>query len=237
MDKSNSGNKTRKVLVVDDDSDIVELLSYNLKKEGYNVMTAYNGKEAVKCAKTFLPDLILLDIMMPKMDGVETCRYLREDPLLAETYIIFLTARAEEYSEVAAFDAGANDYLTKPIRPRALMSRIQSIFQNYSHKGKSDDDEMDRIVVADFIIDKSSYTLHKDEKQINLPKKELELLYFLAKNPNKVYSRDLILKHIWGTDVFVLPRTVDVHIRRIREKIGDGHIKTIKGVGYKFIVS
>lgn len=236
MSKSNSSNKIRKVLVVDDDSDIVELLTYNLKKEGYEVMTAYDGKEAVKCAKTFLPDLILLDIMMPKMDGVEACRLLRDDPAMTETYIIFLTARAEEYSEVAAFDAGANDYLTKPIRPRALMSRIQSIFQNYSHKGSGNDD-VDRIVVADFIIDKSSYTLHKDEKQINLPKKELELLYFLAKNPNKVFSRDLILKNIWGTDVFVLPRTVDVHIRRIREKIGEGHIKTIKGVGYKFMIS
>lgn len=235
MKKSNSGNKIRKVLVVDDDSDIVELLSYNLKKEGYEVMSAYNGKEAIKCAKTFLPDLILLDIMMPKMDGVEACRLLREDSSLSETYIIFLTARAEEYSEVAAFDAGANDYLTKPIRPRALMSRIQSIFQNFSKKGNMNDD-IDRIVTADFIIDKSSYTLHKDDKQINLPKKELELLYFLAKNPNKVFSRDLILKNIWGTDVFVLPRTVDVHIRRIREKIGEGHIKTIKGVGYKFMV-
>lgn len=221
-----------KVLVVDDEPDIVELLEYNLEKEGYEVQTASNGKKALAIAKTFVPDLVLLDIMMPEIDGVETCRQLRTRPEMANTFIIFLTARAEEYSEIAAFDVGADDYLTKPIRPRALMSRINALFRRDVQK--TSPDEHDVIRIAEFVIDRTSYTLMRGEEQIALPKKEFELIYFLASNPNKVFSRDDLLHHIWGADVYVLARTVDVHIRRVREKIGEDYITTVKGVGYKF---
>ncbi|MCU0393653.1 MAG: response regulator transcription factor [Thermoflexibacter sp.] len=221
-----------KVLVVDDEPDIVELLQYNLEKEGYEVQTASNGKKALSIAKSFIPDLILLDIMMPEMDGVEACRQLRERPEMGNTYIVFLTARSEEYSEIAAFDVGADDFLTKPIRPRALMSRINALFRRDVQK--TSPEEHDIIRIAEFVIDKTSYTLLKGEEQITLPKKEFELLYFLASNPNKVFSRDDLLHHIWGADVYVLARTVDVHIRRVREKIGEDFITTVKGVGYKF---
>jgi two-component system, OmpR family, alkaline phosphatase synthesis response regulator PhoP len=224
------GKESYKALVVDDEKDILELLQYNLEKEGYIVRTATDGKKAVEIAKSFKPDLVLLDIMMPNQDGVETCRQLREMPEFNGTYIIFLTARAEEYSEVAAFDIGADDYITKPIKPRALMSRISAVFRRESKK-KSD---LSVISIGGLIIDKSSYLVKIDGKEINLPKKEFELLYFLAHNPNRVFSRDDLLMNIWGTDVYVLARTVDVHIRKVREKIGDGYITTIKGVGYKF---
>lgn len=227
------GNKhSHKVLVVDDDSDILELLKYNLVKEGYDVKTAEDGKKGVQMAKSFLPELILLDIMMPNQDGVETCRQLREIPEMANTHVTFLTARAEEYSEVAAFDAGADDYITKPIKPRALMSRISALFRK-EKKNKT----TPKVVARDLTIDKSSYTVSMNGSQFTLPKKEFELLYFLAQNPNKVFSRDDLLQNIWGTDVYVLARTVDVHIRKVREKIGDGYITTVKGVGYKFDVS
>jgi two-component system alkaline phosphatase synthesis response regulator PhoP len=221
-----------RVLIVDDEPDIIELLKYNLEKEGYEVKTAADGEKAIGVAREFVPELILLDIMMPKLDGVETCRRLREIGDLSEAHIIFLTARGEEYSEVAAFDVGADDYITKPIKPRALMSRINAIFRRDSSKGVSSGSDI--IKIADLEIDKTSYILYKNGVGITLPKKEFELIYFLANNPNKVYSREDILKHIWGQDVYVLARTVDVHIRRIREKIGEGYIKTIKGVGYKF---
>lgn len=216
-------------MVVDDDPDILELLKYNLKKEGYDVETADNGMKAVEIAKHFHPDLILLDIMMPQQDGVETCRQIRDIPDLSDAHITFLTARAEEYSEVAAFEAGADDYITKPIKPRALMSRISALFRKES-KSKS----KPQIVAGDLTIDRSSYTVTAKDKQFTLPKKEFELLYFLAQNPNKVFGRDELLQNIWGTDVYVLARTVDVHIRKVREKIGDGYISTVKGVGYKF---
>ncbi|RZS96380.1 response regulator [Cecembia calidifontis] len=219
-----------KVLVVDDEPDIVDLLTYNLKKEGYEVETAEDGVKAVKVASKFLPDVILLDIMMPNQDGVETCRQMREIPELKSTFIIFLTARSEEYSEVAAFDVGADDYITKPIKPRALMSRIAALFRRESKK----DQELTQIKIKDLIIDRTSYTIDKGGKIITLPKKEFELLYFLAKNPNMVFSRDDLLQNIWGADVFVLARTVDVHIRKVREKIGEDYITTVKGVGYKF---
>lgn len=219
-----------RVLVVDDEPDIVDLLSYNLKKEGYDVAAAEDGIKAVKVASKFLPDVILLDIMMPNQDGVETCRQLREIPELKNTFIIFLTARSEEYSEVAAFDVGADDYITKPIKPRALMSRIAALFRRESKK----EQEFTQIKIKDLIIDRTSYTIDKGGKTITLPKKEFELLYFLAKNPNMVFSRDDLLQNIWGADVFVLARTVDVHIRKVREKIGDDYITTVKGVGYKF---
>lgn len=221
---------SHKVLVVDDEEPILELLKYNLEKGGYDVKTASDGHSAVKLAKKFLPDLVLLDIMMPDMDWVETCRLLRATPNLQNTYIVFLTARSEEYSEVAAFDVGADDYITKPIKPRALMSRITALFRRESKKKGSSS----QIKVGDLIIDRTSYTIRVKDKEISLPKKEFELLFFLAQSPNKVFSRDDLLQNIWGTDVYVLARTVDVHIRKVREKIGDDYITTVKGVGYKF---
>lgn len=223
-----------KVLVVDDEPDIVELLQYNLEKAGYEVKTANNGKEAIKVAKGFLPHLILMDIMMPKMDGVEAGRQLREIPEIADTYIIFLTARVEEYSELAAFDVGADDYITKPIRPRALLSRIAALFRREQKKHQKEE-KKDKILVGNLTIDRESYIVYNDQTPITLPKKEFEMLFFLAQNPNKVFSRDELLQNIWGTDVYVLARTVDVHIRKVREKIGDGYIKTVKGVGYKLV--
>jgi two-component system, OmpR family, alkaline phosphatase synthesis response regulator PhoP len=228
------GNKpTQKVLVVDDEEPILELLKYNLEKQGYEVRTAIDGQVAVDIAKKFHPDLVLLDIMMPKMDGVEACRRLRAMPDLAHTFIVFLTARAEEYSEVAAFDVGADDYILKPIKPRALVSRISALFRRENKKGNS----AAQIKIGDLIIDRVSYTVKIKGIEANLPKKEFELLFFLAQSPNKVFSRDDLLQNIWGTDVYVLARTVDVHIRKVREKIGDDYITTVKGVGYKFNLS
>lgn len=222
--------QTQKVLVVDDEEPILELLRYNLEKGGYQVETAVNGMDAIGIAKRFLPDLVLLDIMMPVMDGVETCRRIREIPELQKTFIVFLTARSEEYSEVAAFDVGADDYIMKPIKPRALMSRIQAIFRRDSKT----DLPANAIETGDLKIDRTSYTVTVKGREVALPKKEFELLYFLARNPNKVYSREDLLANIWGIDVYVVPRTVDVHIRKVREKVGDDYITTVKGVGYKF---
>ena len=219
-----------KVLVVDDEEDILELLKYNLQKEGFDVKTASNGMKAVDIAKSYIPDLVVLDIMMPNQDGVETCRQLREIPDLQHSYILFLTARAEEYSEIAAFDVGADDYIVKPIQPRALMSRITALFR----RKRSDKVQKSTIKIKDLVIDKSSYTVTQKDKNITLPKKEFELLFYLAQNPNKVHTRDELLQNIWGSDVYVLARTVDVHIRKVREKIGEGYISTLKGVGYKF---
>ncbi|MFT6865790.1 MAG: two-component system alkaline phosphatase synthesis response regulator PhoP [Cyclobacteriaceae bacterium] len=225
--------QNQKILIVDDEPDILELLKYNLIKEGYDVKTAIDGIKGVDIARSFIPDLIILDIMMPKQDGVETCRQVREIPELINTFVIFLTARSEEYSEVAAFDMGADDYITKPIKPRALISRINALFRRESKKKK----ESHKVEVTNLIIDRSSYTVIASDEKINLPKKEFELLYFLASNPGKVFSRDELLQNIWGTDVYVLARTVDVHIRKVREKIGEGFISTVKGVGYKFEVN
>lgn len=226
------GNKPmHKVLVVDDEEPILDLLKYNLEKAGYEVKTAIDGLKAVEIAKKFLPDLVLLDIMMPVMDGVETCRRIREIPETQKTFVIFLTARSEEYSEVAAFDVGADDYITKPIKPRALMSRINALFRRDSQKAAP----ASVIEVDNLKIDRTSYTVTVNGREINLPKKEFELLFFLAQNPNKVFSREDLLHNIWGSDVYVLARTVDVHIRKVREKIGDDYITTVKGVGYKFI--
>ncbi|MCG8387092.1 MAG: response regulator transcription factor [Cytophagales bacterium] len=224
------GKQNQKVLVVDDEEAILELLKYNLEKQGYEVKTAVDGFEGVEVAKKLQPDLILLDIMMPKQDGVETCRQIREIPELSNTFIIFLTARSEEYSEIAAFDVGADDYITKPIKPRALMSRISALFRRDSKKKTV----TNQISLGGLLIDRSSYTIRMEGREITLPKKEFELLYFLAQNPNKVFGRDELLQNIWGSDVYVLARTVDVHIRKVREKIGDEYIKTVKGVGYKF---
>lgn len=221
-----------RVLVVDDEEPIQELLRYNLEKSGYEVKTAGDGFKAIELARKFQPDLVLLDIMMPKMDGVETCRQLRELPALQNTFIIFLTARSEEYSEVAAFDVGADDYITKPIKPRALLSRIAALFRRDTKKSGNN-----VITIGDLIIDRDSYTVKVQGREVSLPKKEFELLFFLAQNPNKVFSREDLLHNIWGSDVYVLARTVDVHIRKVREKIGEDYITTVKGVGYKFGVS
>jgi two-component system alkaline phosphatase synthesis response regulator PhoP len=219
-----------KVLVVDDEESILELLRYNLEKAGYEVRTAGDGEKALAVARDFLPDLVLLDIMMPIMDGVETCRRMRQMPGVDEAFIIFLTARAEEYSEVAAFDVGADDYITKPIKPRALLSRIKAVFR----RDKKEKTSVDRIEIGELTIDRTSYTVRVQDREVNLPKKEFELLYFLARHRNRVFSREDILEQIWGTDVYVVPRTVDVHVRKVREKIGDDYITTVKGVGYKF---
>lgn len=223
---------THKVLVVDDEEPILELLRYNLEKAGYEVETARDGHHALDAARSFHPDLVLLDIMMPEMDGVETCRRLREIPEMQTAFVIFLTARSEEYSEVAAFDVGADDYITKPIKPRALLSRINAVFRRERRHSRS----ADLIEFNGLRIDRTSYTVTVNGREISLPKKEFELLYFLANNPNKVLTRDELLQHIWGTDVYVVARTVDVHIRKVREKIGDDYIGTVKGVGYKFSI-
>ncbi|MEJ8800928.1 response regulator transcription factor [Pontibacter sp. H249] len=219
-----------KVLVVDDDPDIVELLQYNLTREGYEVSVAENGKKAIDVAQSVKPDVILMDVMMPVLDGIAACRQLREMGDFRHTHIIFLTARAEEFSEVAAFEAGADDFITKPIKPRALLSRLAAYARRDSQQ-----EEQEKVIEIDGLrIDRNSFAVYKGDEKITLPKKEFELLSFLAATPNKVFSREELLNNIWGNDVYVIARTVDVHIRKVREKIGENHIKTIKGVGYKF---
>ncbi|WP_234736490.1 response regulator transcription factor [Tellurirhabdus bombi] len=230
MSAAKASQQLHRILVVDDDPDIVELLQYNLEKEGYDVRTAPDGRKAVETARNFSPELVLLDIMMPHMDGIEAGRQLREIPELRQTYILFLTARSEEYSEVAAFEVGADDYITKPIKPRALMSRINALFRREAQKA----DTGDQVQVADLVISRKNYTVTQGEKSVVLPKKEFELLFFLAQSPNKVFNREELLQKIWGADIYVLERTVDVHIRKLREKIGETYIRTLKGVGYMF---
>lgn len=230
MSAAKATQVAQKILVVDDDPDIVELLEYNLQKEGYEVQTAPDGKKGFAIAKDFQPDLILLDIMMPQLDGIETARMIRQDQNTRDTYILFLTARSEEYSEIAAFEIGADDYITKPIKPRALMSRINALFRREAQKS----DPGEELDVAGLAINRKNYSVTQDQKSIILPKKEFELLFFLAQSPNKVFSREELLQKIWGADIYVLERTVDVHIRKLREKLGDGYIKTLKGVGYMF---
>lgn len=225
-------SKGKKILIVDDEKDILELLEYNLKKEGFIVTTSTDGAKSVGIAKKFRPDIILLDIMMPGQDGIETCRQIRELPELSDVYVLFLTARAEEYSEIAAFETGADDYIVKPIKPRALLSRINAQFRREKQRTVNSS-----ITLGDLTIDRSSYVVKIKDKQLILPKKEFELLYFLAQNPQKVFSRDDLLANIWGSDVYVLARTVDVHVRKVREKIGEGYIETVKGVGYKFVAA
>jgi len=218
-----------KVLIVDDEKDILELLEYNLEKEGYEVILAMDGEEAISKAKKEKPNMVLLDIMMPQMDGIETCRRLRELPELKSTFIVFLTARAEEYSELAGFDAGADDYIAKPIKPRVLLSRIKAILR----RDQAFKEEQDILKVIDLEIIRDEYIVRRGEQIFNLPRKEFELLYFLASKPGKVFRREKLLEKIWG-DVYVVDRTIDVHIRKLREKIGEGYIRTVKGVGYKF---
>ncbi len=220
-----------KILVVDDDPDIVELLQYNLQKAGYQTQIAANGRTAIDIAQQFVPDIILLDVMMPVLDGIAACRQLRAIPTLKDTYILFLTARSEEFSEVAAFEAGADDFITKPIKPRALISRLSAALRRERPTALP---SVGVIEIGPLRIDRNSFVVHKEGRKIILPKKEFELLAFLAATPDRVFSRDELLTHVWGTDVFVLARTVDVHIRKVREKIGEENIRTIKGVGYKF---
>tara|TARA_B100000609_G_scaffold11443_1_gene8711 strand:- start:19 stop:702 length:684 start_codon:yes stop_codon:yes gene_type:complete len=219
-----------RILAIDDEKDILLLLKYNLESEGYIVKTASSGKEGLDIASEYNPDLILIDIMMPEIDGIEICRKLRDIEKFQSTFILFLTARVEEYSEVAAFDAGGDDYITKPIKPRALLSRINSFYKRKS----SVDNSKNVIEVENLLIDKDSYLVKVDGNEVFFPKKEFELLHFLATNPKKVFSRESLLRNIWGADVHVVARTVDVHIRKIREKLGQDFISTIKGVGYKF---
>lgn len=234
MKNSNMANAlpTPKILLVDDDPDIIELLAYNLKKEGYETASANDGIEAVEVAKTFKPDLILLDVMMPRQDGIETARQIRQIPEFKDTYILFLTARAEEYTEVAAFDVGADDYIVKPIKPRALISRIKATLRRDVQQA----DNETIIDIGVIHINRTSYSVTNNGNPLVMPKKEFELLYFLAKHPDKVFNRDELLEKVWGVDVYVVERTVDVHIRKLREKIPEHYIKTLKGVGYMFSI-
>jgi len=221
-----------KILVVDDEPDILDFLKYNLVKEGFDVVTASNGKDSIEEAKRFQPDLIILDIMMPKMDGVEVCRQLRNDPDFERTIITFLTAREEDYSQIAALDVGGDDYITKPIRPRVFISRVRALLRRYQRVNEEDAPNV--LEVGDLIIDRDRVCVTKGEAVIDLAKKEFELLHLLVSKPGKVFSREEIFNKVWGTDVIVGNRTIDVHIRKLREKIGGNYIKTIKGIGYKF---
>ena len=222
-------NENLKILVVDDEPDILEFIAYNLKKEGYAVSTAENGKEAVNEAEKDIPHLILLDVMMPEMDGIEACRVLRGKNEFDNTLIAFLTARSEEFTQIAGFEVGADDYINKPIKPRLLVSRIKALLRRYRTET-----EDPNIEVGGIEIDKEQYVVRLGKREFALPKKEFELLYLLASKPGKVFKRDEILNKIWGREVIVGDRTIDVHVRKLREKIGDDTIKTVKGIGYKF---
>lgn len=221
----------QKILIVDDEPDILELIEYNLQKEGYQVFTARNGEEAIAEAKKVLPDLIILDVMMPKMDGVEACLRLRAMPQFKNTFIVFLTARNEEYSEMAGFNAGADDYIAKPIKPRILVSRINAIMRRSLQPAEV---LKSRLEIADLIIDRDAFLVYRGSEKIVLVKKEFELIYLLASKPGKVFTREAILKSIWEDSVIVTNRTIDVHVRKLREKLGDSYVTTVKGVGYKF---
>lgn len=228
-------NEDVKILIVDDEQDILEFIEYNLLKEGYQVTTANNGREGLKVAKEINPNLIILDIMMPGLDGVEVCRELRSMPEFNDTIIAFLTARSEDYSQIAGFEVGGDDYITKPIRPRVLTSRIGALLRRTANFEQQQEEEEDKIIkVADLIIDKEKVLVYRNDEAIVLAKKEFELLGLLVSKPGKVFSRDEIFSKIWGADVIVGNRTIDVHIRKLREKIGDDYIRTIKGIGYKF---
>lgn len=219
-----------KILLVDDEPDILELVQYNLVKEGFEVEICDNGKAAVELAPKFLPDLIIMDVMMPKMDGMETCIQIREIPQLSHTLIAFLTARGEDYSQIAGFDAGADDYITKPIKPRVLVSRVKALLRRKDGKESRSQGK----VLKGISIDKERYVVLKDGQELSLPKKEFELLALLTSQPGRVFTRESILSNVWGNDVVVGDRTIDVHIRKLREKLGDDFFKTVKGVGYKF---
>ncbi|MBU3927529.1 MAG: response regulator transcription factor [Bacteroidetes bacterium] len=221
-----------KILLVDDEEDIVEFLSYNLEKEGFNVVTAVNGQEAIQKAKKELPDLIIMDVMMPKMDGMTAVQEIRKIKALEETIIVFLTARSEDYSQIAGFEAGADDYVSKPIKPKVLMSRIDALLRRSSKKEKTPT----VIELNNLIIDPERFIVIKEGEKLILPNKEFKILALLAASPNKVFSREDIFAKVWGNDVIVGDRTIDVHVRKIREKIGIDNIRTIKGVGYTFSI-
>ena len=222
-------NKIFKILLVDDEPDILEILSYPLKNENFQVYTASNGLEAIKLVKDIQPHLIILDVMMPEMDGIEACEIIRKDPKTSNTLITFLSARGEDYSKIAGFNAGADDYITKPIKPKVLVSKVKSLLRRISVK------KSDQIETKNLIIDRSGYKVIANNKDIFLPRKEFELLFLLASEPGKVFKRNLILDSVWGKDVVVGDRTIDVHMRKLREKIGNHYFKTVKGVGYKLV--
>lgn len=220
-----------KILLVDDEPDIVEIIRYNLKQEGYKVYTASNGIDALKISKKELPHLIILDVMMPMMDGIETCEKIRQDMRLQETIIMFLTARGEDYSYLAAFDAGADDYVTKPIKPKVLISKVKGLLRRLN----SNEKQTTIIEIDTLRIDRETYRVNIGEKELSLPRKEFELLFLLASDPKKVFKREQIMEKVWGSEVVVGDRTIDVHIRKLREKFGGHYFETVKGVGYKFI--
>jgi len=220
-----------KILIVDDEVDILDLLEYNIEKEGYETIRAHNGNEAIEVAQKERPDMILMDVMMPDLDGIEACRRIRNLPGMEKIFVVFLTARSEEYSEVAGFDAGGDDYISKPIKPRILISRIKAILRR-----ELDTKDHDTLYIGDLEILRDEYIVKKDGITLSLPRKEFELLYFLAAHAGKVFSREKLLENVWG-DVYVVDRTVDVHVRKLREKLGNEYIQTIKGVGYKFVNS
>jgi two-component system, OmpR family, alkaline phosphatase synthesis response regulator PhoP len=228
-----------KILLVDDEVDILEFISYNLEKEGYKVYTAQNGAEAIKIAERTLPDLIILDVMMPEMDGIAACEEIRRIPALQHTMIAFLTARGEDYSQIAGFEAGADDYITKPIRPKVLVSRVKALLKRTSGVGTplavTIIESGHTITVGNLVIDKERYLIIQDGHEMVLPRKEFELLSLLVSKPGKVFTREEIYYSVWGDNVVVGDRTIDVHIRKLREKIGNDHIKTLKGIGYKFV--
>ena len=219
-----------KILVVDDDPDIVEILKYNLKNSGYSVKSSGNGVEAIKKAKKFIPDIILMDVMMPEMSGIEACEEIKNIDQLSQAIIIFLSARSEDYTQISAYDAGADDYISKPVKPKILLKKISNIAKKINSKKNAS-----KIIdLGSIKINKEEYVVIKDKKEILLPRKEFELLFLLATKPEKVFTRDEIMNKVWGTQVVVGDRTIDVHVRKLREKIGEKHIKTLKGVGYKF---
>ena len=227
-----------KILLVDDEVDILEFISYNLEKEGYKVYTAQNGAEAIKVAEKTLPDLIILDVMMPEMDGIAACEEIRRIPALQHTMIAFLTARGEDYSQIAGFEAGADDYITKPIRPKVLISRVKALLKRTTAIGLLPAAVVDSghtIVIGNLVIDKERYLILKDGVEMVLPRKEFELLSLLVSKPGKVFTREEIYYSVWGDNVVVGDRPIDVHIRKLREKIGNEQIKTLKGIGYKFV--
>ena len=219
------------ILLVDDEPDVIEIIKYNLLQEGYKVKTASNGKEAIKKANKTLPNLIIMDVMMPEMDGIEACEHFRKDANFNDTIIMFLTARGEDYSFMAGFDAGADDYVTKPIKPKIIVSKVKSLLRRL----KKEEENQDKIKVGKLIIDKEQYEVIHKGKTFSLPRKEFELLYLLVSKSDKVVKREKIMQVVWGSEVVVGDRTIDVHIRKLREKVGDKYFKTVKGVGYKFV--
>ena len=221
------------ILCVDDEPDILEILKYNLSNEGYNVLTANDGLSAISKAKEIIPNLIIMDIMMPNMDGIEACEKLRTDQKFNDTIIMFLTARGEDYSHVAAYEAGADDYVTKPVKPKVLVSKVKGLLRRLK---KITENNINNIEFENIKIDREKYKVYISDKTLNLPRKEFELLYLLASKPDKVFKRDKIMEMVWGGEVIVGDRTIDVHIRKLREKIGDKYFKTVKGVGYKFVL-